>query len=131
MSCRTAGYNVNLLEALDLILSDFHTGQVDLSILDNRVQSILHSFQLLMDLFHHEMLEPSLFCGFCIPFDFRGLLLDLVSIQVIEVSFSRSQLCKFQIANIIDIPGVLQNCRDISSFISYYSSGQVSRLHDT
>lgn len=91
MPCRTAGYNVNLLEALDLILSDFHTGQVDLSILDNRVQSILHSFRLLMDLFHHEMLEPSLFCGFCIPFDLRGLLLDLVSIQVIEVSFSRSR----------------------------------------
>ena len=72
-----------------------------------------------MDFFHHEMLKASLLCCFCIPLDFRGLLLDLVTVQVIEVSLARSQLCKLKVADVIDITGILQNGRNIRCHIGF------------
>ena len=117
MPCRTTGYNINLFKALDLIFGNSHCFEVNPAIFDHRIQGILNCFRLLMDLFHHEMFKTGLFCRFCIPFDFRSLLLDFIPVQVIEMSFSRSQLCKLKVAYIIHISGIFQDSRDIGRHI--------------
>ena len=117
MPCRATGNNIDLLEVFDLILSDFHAGQVDSSVLDHRIKGILDSFRLLMDFFHHEMLKAAFFSCFCIPLDLGGLLLNFITIQVIEMSFTRSQFCELKVANVIHVASVFQNCRDIRSHI--------------
>ena len=119
MPCRTAGNNINLLKVLNLLFGDFHTGQVDSSIFDHRIQGILDSFRLLMDFFHHEMLKTALFSCFCIPFNLGGLLFDFIAVQVIEMRLTRRQLCKLKVADVIHIASVFQNCRDIRSHISF------------
>ena len=119
MPCRATGYNINLLEVLDFILSDLHAGQVDSAVLDYGIKRILDGFRLLMDLFHHEMLKTALFGCFCIPFDFGGLLLNFITVQVIEMRLTRRQLCKLKVANVIHIASVFQNCRNIRSHISF------------
>ena len=119
MPCRTAGNNINLLKVLDLLFGDFHTGQVDSSIFDHRIQGVLDSFRLLMDFFHHEMLKAAFFGSLGIPLDFSGLLLDLIAVQVIEMRLTRRQLCKLKVADVIHIASVFQNCRDIRSHISF------------
>ena len=82
MPCRAAGNDIDLLEVLDFILSDFHAGQVDGAVLDHRVKGILNSFRQLMDLFHREMLKAALFSCFCVPLDLGGLLFDFIAVQV-------------------------------------------------
>ena len=80
MPCRTTSNNINLLEILNLIFGNLHAGQIDNSVLDYGIKSILDSFRLLMDLFHHEMLKAALFSRFCIPLDLGGLLFDFITI---------------------------------------------------
>ena len=70
-----------------------------------------------MDLLHHEMLKTALFRCLCIPLNFRCLLLDLVTIEIIKMRFTRSQLCKLKVADIINIAGIFQDCRNIRSHI--------------
>ena len=70
-----------------------------------------------MDFFHHEMLKAAFFGSLGIPLDFSGLLLDLITVQVIEMSFTRSQFCELKVANEIHVASVFQNCRDIRSHI--------------
>ena len=117
MPCRATGYNINLLEVLDLILSDLHAGQVNSAVLDYGIKSILDGFRLLMDLFHHEMLKTALFSSFGIPLDLRSLLLNFIAVQVIEMSLTRSQFCELKITNVINIASIFQNCRNIRSHI--------------
>ena len=70
-----------------------------------------------MDFLHHEMLKSTFFGSLCVPLNFRSLLLDLITVQVIEMSFTRSQLCELKVANVIHVASVFQNCRDIRSHI--------------
>ena len=72
-----------------------------------------------MDLFHHEMLKAALFRRLCIPLNFRSLLLNLITIEIIKMSFTRSQLCKLKVTNVIHVASVFQNCRDIRSYIGF------------
>ena len=122
MPCRTTSNNINLLEILNLIFGNLHAGQIDNSVLDYGIKSILDSFRLLMDLFHHEMLKAALFSRFCIPLDLGGLLFDFITIQVIEMSLTRNKFCKLKVSNIIHIASVFQDCRNIRSYISFFVS---------
>ena len=70
-----------------------------------------------MDFFHHEMLKAAFFGSLGIPLDFSGLLLDFITVQVIEMSFTRSQFCELKVANVIHVASIFQNCRDIRSHI--------------
>ena len=117
MPCRATGNNIDLLKVFNFVLGDLHTGQVDSAVLDHRVKGILNSFRLLMDFFHHEMLKAAFFSCFCIPLDFSGLLLDLISIEIIKMSLAWNKFCKLKVTNIIYIASVFQNCRDIRSHI--------------
>ena len=119
MPCRATGNNIDLLKIFNFVLGDLHTGQVDSAVLDHRVKGILNSFRLLMDFFHHEMLKAAFFGCFCIPLDLGGLLLNFITVQVIEMSFTRSQFCELKVANVIHVASVFQNCRDIRSHISF------------
>ena len=119
MPCGTAGNDIDLLKVLDFILSDFHAGQVDSTVLDDRVQGILNCFRLLMDLFHHEMLKAALFRRLCVPLNFRSLLLDFITVQIVEVSFTRNEPCELKISDVVHIASVFQNCRDIRSYIGF------------
>ena len=117
MPCRTTGNNIDLLKVFNFVLGDLHTGQVDSAVLDHRVKGILNSFRLLMDFFHHEMLKAAFFGSLSIPLDFSGLLLDLISIEIIKMSLAWNKFCKLKVTNIIYIASVFQNCRDIRSHI--------------
>ena len=117
MPCRATGNNIDLLKVFNFVLGDLHTGQVDSAVLDHRVKGILNSFRLLMDLFHHEMLKAALFSCFCVPLDLGGLLFDLITIQVIEMSLTRNKLCELKVADVVHIASVFQNCRNIRSHI--------------
>ena len=117
MPCGAAGNNIDLLEVLDFILGDLHARQVDGAVFNHGVNGILNSFRLLMDFLHHEMLKAAFFGSLGIPLDFSGLLLDLITVQVIEMSFTRSQFCELKVANVIHVASVFQNCRDIRSHI--------------
>ena len=117
--CRTAGYNIYLLEVLDFVLNDLHARQVYNAILDYRIKGILNSLRLLMNLFHHEMLKAALFSRFCIPLNLGGLLFDFITIKIIKMSLTRSQFCKLKIADVIYITSIFQNRRDIRSHIGF------------
>ena len=119
MPCRATGNDIDLLEVFDLILSDFHAGQVDNSVLDHRIKGILDSFRLLMDFFHHEMLKAAFFSCLGIPLDFCGLLFDFIAVQVIEMRLTRNELCELKITDVVHIASVFQNCRDIRSHIGF------------
>ena len=70
-----------------------------------------------MDFFHHEMLKAAFFGSLGIPLDFSGLLLDLITIEIIKMSLAWNKFCKLKVTNIIYIASVFQNCRNIRSHI--------------
>ena len=72
-----------------------------------------------MDLFHHEMLESSFFCCFCIPVDHFHLLLDFFPIKVVESNLTLTYTGHLHIADIINISGIFQDSRNIRSNISF------------
>ena len=118
MPCRTARNNVNLAVFLNLFLCNINIRKVDHSVFHNRIQSITNCFRLLIDLFHHEMLKTGLLCCLCIPFDLCCLFLDLITIEIIEMSLSRNKLCKLKVSDIVYISCVFQDCRYIRCNIS-------------
>ena len=77
------------------------------------MKGIPDHLRLFVDLLHHEMLEAvfprSLFGEGYVD----RLLLDLVSIQVVEVDLSRADPCEFEIINIVDLPRVGKDRRNI------------------
>ena len=117
--CRSAGHNVDLLVAPDLLVRKRHGRKVDGIVLDHRAQGILHRLGLLVDLLHHKMLKSGFFGGLGIPLDLGGLLFDLVAVQIVEMRFARGQLGKFQIADVIHIAGILQNGGHIRGHIGF------------
>ena len=119
MPCRTACHNINLFKSPNLIICDFKTRQINWTIFNYRVQCIFNSFRLFMDLLHHEMLKTALFCCFCIPLNLCSLLFNLITIQIIKMCFTRSQLCKLKITDIIYISRIFENCWNIRSHICF------------
>ena len=113
MISRAAGYHVNLADALNLLIRKSHLGQIDHTVPDHRVQGVLQGLRLLVNLFHHEMLKTGLLSCFGIPFDLHRLFFDLVAVQVIEGDSSLLQPGQLQVADVIDVPGVFQDGRDV------------------
>ena len=118
MPCRTTRHNINLAVLLDLFLCNINIRKIDHSVFYNRIQCITDCFRLLIDLFHHEMLKTSLLCCLCIPFDLCCLFLDLITVQIIEMSFSRNKLRKLKVSDIVYISCIFQDCRYIRCHIS-------------
>ena len=118
MPCRTTGYYIDLLIFVQILITDLHLLKIDPAVFYNGIECIPDSFWLLMDLFHHKMLKSCLLCSLCIPFDLGCLLLNLITIQIIKMRFSWCQFRKLQIADIVYISGVFQDCRHIRCHIS-------------
>ena len=115
--CRAASNYVYLADPLQDIFSETGGSQIDLSVVDDAVESILYGFRLLVDLFDHEVLKTALFSRFGIPcyvslFDF-----DLVSVEVKEVHFTRKDPDRMKIVNIVDVAGVLKARNDSPSAV--------------
>ena len=77
------------------------------------MQRISHGLRLLMDLLHHEVLIATLFCCLGIHLDLHQLLLDGLLIKVEEFHPAAGELRDFQIADVVNLPGILQNGRNI------------------
>ena len=113
MPCRTAGYYIDLLIFVQILITDLHLLKINPAVFYNGIERIPDSFWLLMDLFHHKMLKSCLLCSLCIPFDLGCLLLNLITIQIVKGDRTICHTCHFQIANIIDSTCVFKNCRNI------------------
>ena len=113
MICRTTCDNINLVNVLNIFICKSDFRKIDLSVFHNRTQSVLNCFRLLVDLFHHEMLETGFFCCFCIPLDCFHLFLDFFAIQVIECDLTFTNAGHLQVADIIYISCIFQNSRNI------------------
>ena len=106
---RAAAHNVNLLPGLHFLGGKAGLGQIDFSVLQHGVQSILHSLGLLMDFLHHKVLKAGLFGGLGIPFDFHQILGDFVAVQVVEGNAVGGQPGDFHVADVVNTAGVFQN----------------------
>ena len=113
MICRTTCDNINLVNVLNIFICKSDFRKIDLSVFHNRTQSVLNCFRLLVDLFHHEMLETGFFCCFCIPLDCFHLFLDFFTIQVIECDLTFTNAGHLQVSDIIYISCIFQNSRNI------------------
>ena len=61
------------------------------------------------------MLKAALFRCFCIPLDLGDLLLDLVTVQVVECHLSGADPGHLQVADIVYLSGMVQDRRYIGS----------------
>ena len=109
----TAGYNINTGELSNLLIGKTNLLQINPSVLPYRIQGILYSSGLLMNLLHHEMLEAALFRSFRIPGNLLHFFLYFFTIQVIEGHLTRRELYHLQVIDIIHITGIFQNRRYI------------------
>ena len=66
-----------------------------------------------MDLLQHEMLISAFFCRLCVPFNRNHILLDLFSVNIIEMDLFSGKLRDFHISDIIYISGPVQDSRHI------------------
>ena len=89
MPCRTTCYEVYLAEGLDILVSDTDLSEVDVTILaltlDVLVESISYNLRLLVDLLQHEVLVATLLSSCSIHLYMNKLLLDDITIQVVEL----------------------------------------------
>ena len=106
---RAAGHNGNLGKILDFRLGQTDGGQVNLPVLHHGMDGILDGLGLLVDFLHHEMLKPGFFCGFSVPADLGQLLLDFIAVQVVEGDLALLEPGHFQVADVVDVPGVFQD----------------------
>ena len=113
MVSRAAGHDINLADAADPIIIQTDLRQIQPALPDNRVQCICNCFRLLMDLLHHEMLKTGFLRCLRIPLDDLRLLLDLLTIQIVESDLTRFHTCQLQISDIINISCILQDRRNI------------------
>ena len=65
------------------------------------------------------MLIATFFCCLCVPVDGFHFLLNLFTVKVVESHFSLGQLCKLQIADIVDISCILQYSRNVRCKIAF------------
>ena len=119
MICRTTCNNVDLINVLNVFVCKSDFRKIDLTFFYNRIQSILNCFWLLMDLFHHEMLEAGLFCCFCIPLNRFHLFLDLFAIQIVECNLALADTSHLQVADIIYISCIFQDSRNVRCNIRF------------
>ena len=66
-----------------------------------------------MDLLDHEMFVSCFFCCLGIPFNDFHFLLDLIAVQIVEGDLSLFHTCHFHVADVINVPGIFQDCRHI------------------
>ena len=72
---------------------------------------------LLVDLLHHEVLIAALVSCFCGEGDLHLFLLDHVAVEVIEYRLAGRQSGHLQVADIVDLIGVVKDGRDIGSHV--------------
>ena len=112
-----AGGDDNLAGFPDLLVGQAHLAQVDGPILDHRMQGIRHCLGLLVNFLHHEVLKARLLRRLGVPVDADRLLAHFLAVQVVEMRLAGQQPGEFVIADVIDLPGVLENCRHVGGHI--------------
>ena len=65
------------------------------------------------------MLISAFFCRLCIPVDGFHFFLNFFTVKIIESYFPFGQLCKLQIADIVDISGIFQYSRNVRCKIAF------------
>ena len=108
MVSRAAADDVEAAYILDGSLVQCQLRQIDLAVLQARRDRVAYSGGLLVDFLHHEMLVATLFGCFGIPFDGSGLAGDGFLVDIEEVDGIRCQAGDFQIVNVVDRTGVLE-----------------------
>ena len=119
MVSRAAGHDINLADTADHLIIQTDLRQIQLALPDNGVQCICDCLRLLMDLLHHEMLKTGFLRCFCIPLNDLRLLLDLLTVQIEKSDLTRFYTCQLHVSDIINIPCILQDRRNIRCDIGF------------
>ena len=104
-----AGHDVDLCDLLNDLIRDTDLTQIDASILDREIQSILYSSGLLVDLLHHEVLEAGLISSLRGECDLNLFFGNLVAVQVIENCLAGREPSHLQVADIVNLVGVFED----------------------
>ena len=107
------GHDVNLADSRDLLLCQPYFRQPDFPVPNHGIQGVPDCAGLLMYFLHHKVFKAGSLRRFGIPGNLLRLLLDFVSVQVIECDGSFPQADKLQIADVIHLAGVIQNRRHV------------------
>ena len=113
MPCGTAGYNIDPVDTLQVLIRQSGRIQRDPPVLYQAVQRIPHGLGLLMNLLEHEMLIAVLLCCCRVPGDLRQRQLHLIPVQVVELYFPGRDPAHLQVVDIINVPCILQDRRHI------------------
>ena len=108
MVSRAAADDVDAVDAADSVLVQSQLGQIDLAVLQARGKRIPDSGGLLVDLFHHEMLEAALFGCLGVPLDGGSLVLDGLFVSIEKLDRIRRQPRDLQVVDVVDRAGVLE-----------------------
>ena len=87
--------------------------EINSSVLNDRIYSILDNLRLFVNFFEHEMLISAFFGSLCIPLYLNKLFFDLFTVNIIENSIALFKFCNFHIAYVINVSGIFQNSRNI------------------
>ena len=106
---RAAGHDVHRVQPGNFFFGKADARKINLSVLADAADGVLHRPGLLVDFLHHEVLVAALFGSLGVPLDFGQGLFDDVAVQIVEGDVAAGQPGHFHVAHVIDIPGVLQN----------------------
>ena len=115
----TAGNDIHLADLLNFFVGKSDFRKIDLSVFEYGIKCISDCFWLLMDFFHHEMLESGFFGCFCIPFDRLHFFLDFFAIKIVESDLTLADASHLQVADIVNISCVFQNRRNVGCHIGF------------
>ena len=115
---RAAGDDDNLPDSAQQSVVQPGGAQIDLIILYQRVQGIAGSLGLLMNFLHHKVLIACLFGSFGIPIDVCVGLFNRLTVDIEKRYRAFAQPRNFQIADVINITGVLQDRGHVGGQIS-------------
>ena len=118
MPCAAAGHHVDTAEIRNFFLCQVKGCKIHPVIISqNGIKRIGHCLGLLMDLLHHEMLKTALFGRLGIPGDLHGFFLNLITVQIVKMRLTGSELCKLQIVYVIYAAGIFQDSGNIGGHI--------------
>ena len=119
MISRSAGNDIYLADLLNFFIGKSYLRKINLSVFNYGIQGISDCFWLLMDFFHHEMLETCFFGCLCIPINCLHFFLDFFAVQIVESDLTFADTGHLQVADIIHISCIFQNCRNIGCYIGF------------